>query len=114
MDRAGGWGQSSHFLSFLLRMILYRAVIIPVLDPNPAIPIPGFYRNYNSSTVLLRTDVAVSITMAPRRRIHWRSKSFGRLLHRGTRVAKGGQERGGLGCQDVGQEQVRPIKGRVN
>ena len=38
--------------------IVTRSVIIPVLDPNPAIPIPGFYHNYNSSNCdLPRSDL---------------------------------------------------------
>ena len=34
------------------RTVSNRAVITQVPDPNPAIPIPGFYRNYNSSSSL--------------------------------------------------------------
>ena len=36
-----------------LLMTTTRAVIIPLLDPNPAIPIPSFYRNYNSSRAVI-------------------------------------------------------------
>ena len=43
------WQVASILKNFVQTVSQTRAVIIPVLDPNPAIPIPGFYRNYNSS-----------------------------------------------------------------